>query len=255
MEEEKTESLKKTKALEDEIAELKKTASDHVCKALVNELHSSMENDEHSSVRLQAPLEVPARSTLVKSLKKTASDHRSVNHKQFEVTVQDFKPEMAESERPRRDSVELADSTESILTRSRAPRVPKPPPRPSLSSSSMRSRYTESAASENGNVETEKVISRPPPPPPPPFKASSKAGPPPPPPPPKGSRQVTAKVRKVPEVVEFYHSLMRRESQSRRESLSGVVELPPAANPRDMIGEIENRSSHLLAVSVAPVFC
>ncbi|XP_027931498.1 protein CHUP1, chloroplastic-like [Vigna unguiculata] len=248
MEEEKTESLKKTKALEDEIAELKKTASDHVCKALVNELHSSMENDEHSSVRLQAPLEVPARSTLVKSLKKTASDHRSVNHKQFEVTVQDFKPEMAESERPRRDSVELADSTESILTRSRAPRVPKPPPRPSLSSSSMRSRYTESAASENGNVETEKVISRPPPPPPPPFKASSKAGPPPPPPPPKGSRQVTAKVRKVPEVVEFYHSLMRRESQSRRESLSGVVELPPAANPRDMIGEIENRSSHLLAI-------
>ncbi|KAG2395985.1 Protein CHUP1-like protein [Vigna angularis] len=248
MEEEKIENLKKTKALEDEIAELKKTASDHVCKALVNEVHSSMENDEHSSVRLQAPLEVPVRSTLIKSLKKTTSDHRSVNHKQFEATVQDFKPEMAESERPRRDSGELADSTESILTRSRAPRVPKPPPRPSLSSSSMRSRYTDSAASENGNVEIEKVISRPPPPPPPPFKAALKTAPPPPPPPPKGSRQVTAKVRKVPEVVEFYHSLMRRESQSRRESLSGVVELPPAANPRDMIGEIENRSSHLLAI-------
>jgi len=254
MEEEKTESLRKTKALEDEIAELKKTASDHVCKALVvNDLHSSLENDCHSSVRLQAPLEVPARSNLIKSLKKTASDHRGVNHKQFEVTVQDFKQEMAECEKPRRDSEELADSTESILTRPRAPRIPKPPPRPSLSSSSMGSRYADSAASENGNVETEKVLSRPPPPPPPPFKAASKAAPPPPPPPPKGSRQVTAKVRKVPEVLEFYHSLMRRESQSRRESLSGVVELPPAANPRDMIGEIENRSSHLLAVSVSLV--
>jgi len=253
MEEEKTESLRKTKALEDEIAKLKKTSSDHVCKALVNDVHSLMENDYHSSVRLQVPLEVPARSNLIKSLKKTSSDHRGLNNKQFEATVQDFKQEMAESERPRRDSEELADSTESILTRPRAPRVPKPPPRPSLPSSSMGSRYAVSAASENGNVETEKVISRPPPPPPPPFKAASKAAPPPPPPPPKGSRQVTAKVRKVPEVVEFYHSLMKRESQSRRESLSGVVELPPAANPRDMIGEIENRSSHLLAVSVSPV--
>ncbi|KAG2405838.1 uncharacterized protein HKW66_Vig0050930 [Vigna angularis] len=195
-----------------------------------------MENDEHSSVRLQAPLEVPARSTLIKSLKKTTSDHRSVNHKQFEATVQDFKPEMAESERPRRDSGELADSTESILTRSRAPRVPKPPPRPSLSSSSMRSQYTDSTASENGNVEIEKVISRPPPPPPPPFKAALKAAPPPPPPPSKGMNYVQVNT-----------PLMRRESQSRRESLSGVVELPPAPNPRDMIGEIENRSSHLLA--------
>ncbi|KAK7332026.1 hypothetical protein VNO80_28772 [Phaseolus coccineus] len=248
MEDEKTASLSKTKALEDEIAELKKTSSDHVSKALVNDVHSWMENDYHSSARLQMPLEVPARSSLIKSLKKTASDHRSVNHKQFEATVQDFKQEMAESERPRRDSEELADSTESILTRPRAPRVPKPPPRPLLPSSSMGSRYADSAASENGNVKTEKVISRPPPPPPPPFKAASKAAPPPPPPPPKGSRQVTAKVRKVPEVVEFYHSLMKRESQSRRESLSGVVELPPAANPRDMIGEIENRSSHLLAI-------
>ncbi|KAJ1402147.1 hypothetical protein SESBI_28245 [Sesbania bispinosa] len=59
---------------------------------------------------------------------------------------------------------------------------------------------------------------------------------------------VTAMVRKVPEVVEFYHSLMRRESQSRRESISGVAEVTPTANPRDMIGEIENRSSHLLAI-------
>ncbi|CAJ1961874.1 unnamed protein product [Sphenostylis stenocarpa] len=247
LEDEKTENLRKTKALEDEIAELKKTASDHVCKALVNDVHSSTVNDEHSSVRLQAPLEVAGRSNLIKSLKKTASDHRSVNHKQFEATVQDFKQETAESERSRRDSEDLADSTESSLTRSRVPRVPKPPPRPSLSSSSTRSKYADSAASENGNVESEKVISRPPPPPPPP-KAASKAAPPPPPPPPKGSRQVTANVRKVPEVVEFYHSLMRRESQSRRESLSGAVEMPPAANPRDMIGEIENRSSHLLAI-------
>ncbi|KAL5151097.1 Protein CHUP1, chloroplastic [Glycine soja] len=259
MKEEKTENLRKIQALEDEIAELKKTASDHVCKALVNNEHSSLEcksleNDEHLQTTsiLQAHLEVPVRPNFIRSLKKTALDYRSLNHKQFEATVvvADFKQEVAESQRPRRDSEELIDSIESNLTRSRAPRVPKPPPRRSLPPSTL---HSSSSDSKNGNVEKEPVILQlprvaPPPPPPPPM-AASKAAPPPPPPPPKGSRQVSAKVRKIPEVVEFYHSLMRRESQSRRESLSGVVEVPPAAaNPRDMIGEIENRSSHLLAI-------
>jgi hypothetical protein len=72
--------------------------------------------------------------------------------------------------------------------------------------------------------------------------------PPPPPPPPKGKRAGTEKVRRVPEVAEFYHSLMRRDS--RRDSGGVVAEaLPVTANARDMIGEIENRSTHLLAVS------
>ena len=54
-------------------------------------------------------------------------------------------------------------------------------------------------------------------------------------------------MRRVPEVVEFYHSLMRRDSK--RESGSGVPDAPAAANARNMIGEIENRSAYLLAVS------
>ena len=65
-----------------------------------------------------------------------------------------------------------------------------------------------------------------------------------------GSRSAAGSVRRVPEVVEFYHSLMRRETK--RESCGGVQDGAPAsaANPRDMIGEIENRSAHLLAVSL-----
>ena len=59
-------------------------------------------------------------------------------------------------------------------------------------------------------------------------------------------------------MVEFYHSLMRRDSQSRRDSSSGAgggaAEVLATANPRDMIGEIENRSTHLLAVSECGVF-
>ncbi|KAF2305250.1 hypothetical protein GH714_003340 [Hevea brasiliensis] len=79
------------------------------------------------------------------------------------------------------------------------------------------------------------------------LAAIKPAAPPPPPPPPKGTRMGPAKVRRVPEVVEFYHSLMRRDS--RRESGAGAPDvLPATANARDMIGEIENRSRHLLAI-------
>ncbi|KHN08450.1 Protein CHUP1, chloroplastic [Glycine soja] len=163
MKEEKTENLRKIQALENEIAELKKTASDHVCKALVNNEHSSLEcksleNDEHLQTTsiLQAHLEVPVRPNFIRSLKKTALDYRSLNHKQFEATVvvADFKQEVAESQRPRRDSEELIDSIESNLTRSRAPRVPKPPPRRSLPSSTL---HSSSSDSKNGNVEKEPI--------------------------------------------------------------------------------------------------
>ncbi|KAK1412294.1 hypothetical protein QVD17_33426 [Tagetes erecta] len=122
----------------------------------------------------------------------------------------------------------------SINIRSRIPRVPKPPPR-LLSSSS---------ASET--VEQKALVPPPPPPPPPPLLAKT-APPPPPPPPAKGLKQLLPKVRRVPEVVEFYHSLMRRET--RRETCNGSSgDVPLTANTRDMIGEIENRSTHLLAI-------
>jgi hypothetical protein len=60
-------------------------------------------------------------------------------------------------------------------------------------------------------------------------------------------------VRRVPEVVEFYHSLMRRDSKRDGGGGGGGAEACPgggAAAARDMIGEIENRSAHLLAVSL-----
>ncbi|KAG8385461.1 hypothetical protein BUALT_Bualt03G0047700 [Buddleja alternifolia] len=84
----------------------------------------------------------------------------------------------------------------------------------------------------------------PPPPPPPPSKA---AAPPPPPPPPKGLKVVPAKVKRSPEVVEFYHSLMRRDSACRRDAPGAADSQAAGATAKDMIGEIENRSAHLLA--------
>ncbi|CAJ1939246.1 unnamed protein product [Sphenostylis stenocarpa] len=260
-EDEKRENERKLKVLEDEIAEVKKMASYSDCSSNRTE---ALENHVHEHEASQRIVEVSVRSNLMKSLKKTASDLGSGI----------LKREVAETERPRHsrcNSEELADCSDSVLStsvRSRAPRVPNPPPRPSSSSPSSPS----SGSSNDG--ETDQAIPPPPPPPPPPMKAApppsikaapppppppppaprkptSKAAPPPPPPPPpaKAGRVASAKVRRVPEVVEFYHSLMRRDSHSRRDSGSGgAAEALATANPRDMIGEIENRSTHLLAI-------
>lgn len=239
---ERRESDEKAKALEAEIEELKKTAASDRSRA---ELLA--ENEElSSSQRFHGLMEVSGRSSLIKNLKKgvkcTDVGTNSENQKLLEVPDSKREEESSESERPRHsrcNSEELAESSYSVLSnvRSRAPRVPKPPPRPSSSSSSSNGAF---AASSEIKTPTEQAI--PPPPPPPPL---SKAAPPPPPPPPRGLKPMPAKVRRVPEVVEFYHSLMRRDS--RRES--GVSDVSSTANARDMIGEIENRSSYLLAVS------
>jgi len=58
-------------------------------------------------------------------------------------------------------------------------------------------------------------------------------------------------VRRAPEVVEFYHSLMRRESKRDGAAACDAASGGGVAAARDMIGEIENRSAHLLAVRTA----
>lgn len=113
-------------------------------------------------------------------------------------------------------------------------RIPNPPPRPTCHSLPNDSKK-ESAAQ----------IMAPAPPHPPP--------PPPPPPPPRMARSAgkgtPGKVKRAPQVVEFYHSLMKRDSR-KDASNGGVCDALDVANVRSsMIGEIENRSSYLLAVS------
>ncbi|XP_047093057.1 protein CHUP1, chloroplastic-like [Lolium rigidum] len=111
------------------------------------------------------------------------------------------------------------------------PPIPPPPPPPPPSMPAKRSRSASSSPSASSGGGSKRAAGPPPPPPPPP--------------PPSGPC-----VRRVPEVVEFYHSLMRRDSK--RDGGGGGSDAGPsgsgAANARDMIGEIENRSSHLLAI-------
>ncbi|XP_047057085.1 protein CHUP1, chloroplastic-like [Lolium rigidum] len=152
---------------------------------------------------------------------------------------------------------------------------------PASSSSSSASSSTSTSPTNSGSSssctspvprtrvpELSKLPPIPPPPPPrPPLVSSSppsslgvsgSAGAPPPPPPPPPSRRTVSRacspsksgscVRRVPEVVEFYHSLMRRESKRDGGSGGDQANGGGAAATRDMIGEIENRSAHLLAI-------
>ncbi|TYG48692.1 hypothetical protein ES288_D10G035700v1 [Gossypium darwinii] len=262
VEEERKEKERKVREMESEISELKKMVTSHpVCNGKA-EVFGENEDLLSSSQRFNVLVEASAKSNLVKNLKRSNSKcwetvvfSASSNEK---VESLEFKREELEADRQRHsrcNSDELAEST-LLNIRSRVPRIPKPPPRPSSSSS----------ISSNGSPDfTEKQIPPPPPPPPPPapVAAVKQLAPPPPPPPPpvkaiapppppqppKGTKAIVAKVRRVPEVVEFYHSLMRRDSK--REAAGGCSApevLPATANARDMIGEIENRSSYLLAI-------
>ncbi|KAL5771863.1 hypothetical protein ACOSP7_011472 [Xanthoceras sorbifolium] len=110
----------------------------------------------------------------------------------------------------------------------RALRIPNPPPRPSCSLTS---------GTKQESLAKIPQLPPPPPPPPPPLPA------------PKLSvKSTTGVVQRAPQVVEFYHSLMKRDSR-KEGSNGGMCEVSDVANVRSsMIGEIENRSSHLLAI-------
>ncbi|KAA8515146.1 hypothetical protein F0562_018325 [Nyssa sinensis] len=271
--EEKKENDKKVKTMEAVISDLKKTMTERSrmeSKGLWN--NEGAESSElSSSQRFQGLIDASVKSNLIKNLKKGAkANDIGANHENNSKheTLELKKEEIVETERPRHsrcNSEEIAEISESVMAvRSRVPRVPKPPPRPSSSSSTSLPSSTSlsstsfSSSHSSISVSAERALAEPSPIPPPPLPKSvplpppppPKAAPPPPPPmPAKGLKSVPTKVRRVPEVVEFYHSLMRRDS--RRESGGGASDVPTqaaTANARDMIGEIENRSSHLLAI-------
>ncbi|NP_001266333.1 Protein CHUP1, chloroplastic [Zea mays] len=101
--------------------------------------------------------------------------------------------------------------------RSRAPRVPNQPPNPT-------------STQPKATVRKEGCMAPPPPPPPLPSKL----------------QRSTKAIQRVPEVVELYRSLVRREGKNNAKS--GSVGIPAATNSREMIGEIENRSAYVLAI-------
>ncbi|KAH6771370.1 Hydroxyproline-rich glycoprotein family protein [Perilla frutescens var. hirtella] len=124
----------------------------------------------------------------------------------------------------------------------RPPRTARPPPKPSGG-----------ASGDNKTNAPSRVPGGPPPPPPPPGAPPPPpppGGPPRPPPPPGSLSRGGAsgdKVHRAPELVEFYQSLMKREAKKDTTSLISTSSNTSEARS-NMIGEIENRSSFLLAV-------
>ncbi|KAI7744067.1 hypothetical protein M8C21_006692 [Ambrosia artemisiifolia] len=119
----------------------------------------------------------------------------------------------------------------------RPPRTARPPPR-----------RTDGAPAATANP----VVpgGGPPPPPPPPGAPPPPGGPPPPPPPPGSLGRGAGggdKVHRAPELVEFYQSLMKREAKKDTSVISAIASNTADARS-NMIGEIENRSTFLLAV-------
>ncbi|KAE8100783.1 hypothetical protein FH972_018643 [Carpinus fangiana] len=121
----------------------------------------------------------------------------------------------------------------------RPPRMPRPPPKRSGGFSAGTN-----TNSSGGIPPAPSPPGAPPPPPPPP------GGPPRPPPPPGSLPRGGGsgdKVHRAPELVEFYQTLMKREAKKDMPSL--ISSTSNASDARsNMIGEIENRSSFLVAV-------
>lgn len=114
----------------------------------------------------------------------------------------------------------------SLDVEKRALRIPNPPPRPSSCSIYSKTKQESS---------TQVAPPPPPPPPPPPLNFASRSS-------------NAGMVTRAPQVVELYHSLMKRDSR-KDSSNGGLSDAPDVADVRSsMIGEIENRSSHLLAI-------
>ncbi|CAI9296723.1 unnamed protein product [Lactuca saligna] len=122
----------------------------------------------------------------------------------------------------------------------RPPRTPRPPPKRTGAAPAT----TANPVSAGGG---------PPPPPPPPGAPPLPPPPggPPRPPPPPGTLARGAgggdKVHRAPELVEFYQSLMKREAKKDTSIISSSASNTADARS-NMIGEIENRSTFLLAV-------
>lgn len=80
------------------------------------------------------------------------------------------------------------------------------------------------------------------------MAAAPAPAPPPPPPLPMKLLAGSKAVRRVPEVLELYRSLTKRDAQKENKAAHGG--LPAVAFTKNMIGEIENRSAYLSAVSI-----
>ncbi|KAE8039303.1 hypothetical protein FH972_011729 [Carpinus fangiana] len=154
----------------------------------------------------------------VSRLKGQISSLRAHNNERKTMLWKKFQLSMDSSYTDASPGVTRADIPESTMEKPM--KVPNPPPKPSSVAPSLPKEVKGNKA--------------------PPAPA------PPPPPPPSKSLVGTRAVRRVPEVMELYRSLTRRDAH--KENRSNSAGTPVVAFTKNMIGEIENRSAYRLAI-------
>ncbi|CAB4282244.1 unnamed protein product [Prunus armeniaca] len=213
---------------EDENAEiitfLKKELEDSL------EKKGSLEKENH-----ELRQEVARLKAQITSLKAHNSERKSVLWKKFQNSVENNYTDASQQKQsafvdiseqsPAKEKMcPRPDNTESQATKERPARLPTnapPPPRPPPISPK--------------EVKENKGLSAPAP-----------APAPPPPPPPSKSLFGSKGVRRVPEVIELYRSLTRKDPHMENKANPAGVHV--FALTKNMIGEIENRSSYLSAI-------
>ncbi|GLU02555.1 hypothetical protein SLE2022_198010 [Rubroshorea leprosula] len=194
---------------------------------LKRELEASLaKNDSLEKENGELRQEVSRLKAQISSLKAHDNERKSMLWKKLQNSI-DSCDVMDTSQQKASDVVKLperksSDFQEFAAKKERPLIEPKPPPR-------LAAVIFPSPKEVNGNK----------------IKAPSAPAPPPPPLPSKllaGSRSV----RRTPEVVQLYRSLMRKDAQI--ENRTNPATTPTVAFNRNMIGEIENRSSYVSAI-------
>nr|GEW72675.1 hypothetical protein [Tanacetum cinerariifolium] len=229
-----------------EMLHLKLTEQKQEYEIRIKDFELQMVNSVNSSQRFQQLMDISGKSSMIKSLKRghtfaNIPTNRNNNDMDTKCYTESNSKESILLEIDNLPRLSRCDSIDMTLNsvmeaRSRVPRVPKPPPRPSTSSSSL-----SSSGSSNSSLgsSADRVLAEQQPPAPPPPPPPTKRAPPPPPPPPRTAAAVNAPPAPPPP-----------PKKSRRDTCNGSssADVPTTANTRDMIGEIENRSTHLLAI-------
>ncbi|KAK3409812.1 hypothetical protein EUGRSUZ_J01897 [Eucalyptus grandis] len=183
------------------------------CLARNTSLEKENQELRHEAARLKSQ---------ISSLKAHDNERKSLLWKKIQNSLES---ESASLQKPTAKIVEHNSPTQNLSPRlafaakkEREERIPIPPLKPNGNLASFKD--------ENG-------------------KKSPSAPAPPPPPPPSRSLSGIRAVRRVPEVVELYRALTRKDA--RMENKSNPTVVPTVTFTRNMIGEIENRSSYLSA--------
>ncbi|KAB2616571.1 protein CHUP1 [Pyrus ussuriensis x Pyrus communis] len=185
---------------------------------LTKELEASLEkNGSLEKENHELRQEVGRLKAQITSLKAHNNERKSVLWKKFQSTLE--QTQATEKPNPKVDFTESEATKERSAARLLPTNAPPPTPRPPLPPTLFK------------EVKENKGPSAPaPPPPPPPSKALI------------GSRGV----RRVPEVIELYRSLTRKDAHMENKANPAGVHV--FALTKNMIGEIENRSSYVLAI-------